>query len=173
MHTIEINYANQTFMPKKVMKDKETQAFLNELSSILEKLPRGVRLKIAKKCQLSPSTISRLGEHNPFATTLFGIIKYVSGFFPLKIEGDRILSNLPPCANDWCQKLWQGVSGMNPDDIDLLLQFLAILKNRTLFSPVEFGVLIGGLSLLYRDLIHKVGPEPLAIHLEEEEKFVN
>lgn len=148
--------------------DPKSRAIIDFVRSRLKALPKLGRYSFAKSAKVDPATITRLTDdkepnYHPLFGTVFRILTELVGKPPLKISDGELLSNLPTYAMDeMLQKLTQGVKDLEETDIDLLFQFLAVVKNRRKLKPKRFFALTGALDMLQDELFREeerlVGP---------------
>ena len=158
--------------------DRDTQIFLESLAAYLKLLERGEYTRLARAAGLHPSTVGRLHDdnprHNPKSLTIFPVLKAICGVFPLKFQGKELLSKLAPYGiGKLAAKVADQVKGLTDvGDIKLLFQFLDILKHRTIFTPMQFGLMEGALDILHQQLVKEKGPAAVTeLTLEELEQL--
>lgn len=148
--------------------DKESLAILGFIHRHLDKYKEGgAELQnLASKAFTSPPTISRLRkppdpDYHPSFDIVYRVLAECLGKFPMRVEQNELLTNLPAYAkgNVIINELVKGVAGLTPSDVDLLFQFLAVLKNRASLDSIFFGTLIGALAMLTKEIKSHLGPQ--------------
>lgn len=131
----------------------------------------------AKAINSSPATISRVvtGTISPSFKVIYDLLSEIFGEKIFIIENNHLHSQIPIVKNTVYKRLLTEVQEMDPTDIDLLFQFLAVLKKRSLFEPVQFSALIGTLALMFNVVATSMQTQPglMSVKKDEEENDVN
>lgn len=157
--------------------DQKTSKVLDFIRNKIRAMPHGEKRSLAKACGIDAATITHLMDtenypnYHPKVGTVLRILSNIIGTFPLEIKNNNIVSELVTInTEDIFVKFAKEVIGLANDDIELLFQFLAILKNRKELNPQHVDVLAGALSMLQEELIRKKGKTVLFNFLSEKER---